>query len=105
MTNKKMTANQRTSGALSLDEFIAGADPVSEPKKATSGPRKGQGRGTTPKKAQKPLGRPSEVKGAPRKAVVNIKFTEEEKQTLEKLASGVPLSTFVRSLLKDQGVI
>ena len=101
MTKNKLTAKQDVQGATDLSAFIAGA----ETPKRSSTPSK-----PSDKKLKKVLskrggGRPAEIQGEPRSAVVNVKFTPSEKQTLEKKARGVPLSSYVRTLLKEQKVI
>jgi len=51
------------------------------------------------------IGRTAEVEGQPRKSSVNVKLTESEKSKLEAKAAGVPLSSYIRSVLIDVGVL
>jgi hypothetical protein len=50
-------------------------------------------------------GRPAEVEGQPRSSSVNVKLTALEKAALEAKAAGVPLSSYIRSVLMEAGVI
>ena len=94
MSKDKLTPKQTIQGDTDLSAFIKGAETpyASEAQKPTTN-------------SATKAGRPAEVKGEPRKAVVNVKFTEKEKRAIEKQAHGVPLSSYVRTILKDHGII
>jgi hypothetical protein len=51
------------------------------------------------------VGRPREVEGQPRSSSVNVKLTALEKAELDSKAAGVPLSSYIRSVLMEAGVI
>lgn len=101
MSKDKLTAKQDVQGATDLSAFIAGAE---TPKRSAPITPKEKAEAPTVPKAKRG-GRPAEVQGEPRNAVVNVKFTPSEKKALEKKAKGVPLSSYVRTLLKDQNII
>ncbi len=97
MNKDRLTAKQTIQGETDLSAFIKGAEApyVGEPHERAEKPTWSVTR----------AGRPAEVAGEPRKAVVNVKFTEKEKRALTKQAHGVPLSSYVRTILKNHDII
>ena len=92
----KLNPKQDIQGGADLTAFIQGAE-TPKPQKDTSTQQQ--------KRRKQGAGRPSDVSGEPRSAAVVVKFTVKEKQALEAQAQGKPLSSFVRTLLKDQGYL
>lgn len=92
--NRKMSGKQTVDGALSLDEFITGADTVRTEEQPVS---------TTEPAGR--VGAPRKPKSEARSKVVQITLTASELGDLKRKANGVPLSVYVRSVLKDGGIL
>ena len=92
----KLNPKQDIRGGADLTVFIQGAETPKPQKESVP---------QQPKRRKQGAGRPSDVSGEPRSAAVVVKFTVKEKEALEAQAQGKPLSSFVRSLLKDQGYL
>lgn len=107
MTKKKMNAQQPTSGALSLDAFIAGADPVSEAKKHPSQSDVGAEEvNVPPKPIKRAQGRPrASQDDAPRNRVLQIRLTEAEYATLNDKTGMASMAAVVRDLMQREGLL
>ena len=101
MKQKKMTGKPTGAATVSLDAFIAGADPVTEPQKSPSKTSKGE-RQTTAKRG---VGKPPMTNDEVRKKTVQITLTEQEYAALKKRAGKVPISTFVRDEMKSKDML
>ena len=106
MTKKKMNAHQPTSGALSLDAFIAGADPVSEAQNAPPRSDVVPDAPKVPSKAKKrSQGRPAAAQGAARNRVLQIRLTEAEYAVLNEKTGVASMAAVVRDLMQREGLL
>ena len=105
MTEKKMNPKVDVSGGVSLDAFIGGADPVSEPKKRPVARPKVQKQADVPSEPKGARGRPNMPPQELKNKVVQVKLTEKEFEELRKQAGRVPLSVFLRDEMKSNGIL
>ena len=106
---KKMSTNQEVSGGFDLTSFVGGADRPSEialkASKTAPGASKRSEVGKVPPEPQTP----------PREALkpeqpllterVQVRLSKAEVETLQEKIGMVPVSTYLRKLLKDSGLI
>lgn len=107
--NKKMNSKQPVKGGLSLDEFVMGADPVSnstpEPQKRPVVASKPKNVPIKPKDSYKGVGRPSVPSDELKTRNLQIKLTEAEFEAKKKEAGRIPLAVYVRDEMKEKGII
>lgn len=107
--NKKMSGKQTVVQGFNLDQFVGGADQLSDPPVSTATPAL-----ETKKRVEVTSGagqgeKPSRAIPTPGKAFlterVQIKLLKSEMEDLQKRIGLVPASTFLRKFLKDSGLI
>lgn len=112
MSEKKMSGAQDTVGAFDLDVFVGGADQeevtetASEPAPKPVKPEK---RPKPSVEAKKPAtaakSKPQKAEKVPLSERVQVRMTRAEFEKLEGKAGLVPVSTFLRKFLQDNGLI
>ena len=112
MSDKKMDGKQDTVGAFDLDVFVGGADQeeATEPApKPASKPVKAEKRPKPPVEAKKPASagksKPQKAEKVPLSERVQVRMTRAEFEKLEGQAGLVPVSTFLRKFMQDNGLI
>ena len=112
MSDKKMTTKKTISGGFNLDAFVGGADApipsVLEPAKRASKPRK-VAKSTKPLvEAKKPARGAKIAPERPKETLterVQIRLTSFEMKKLDEHCGLVPVSTFLRNFMKENGLI
>lgn len=105
MTQKKMTGKPTEATPLSLDDFIQAADPATAPKVASSEAVVVTKAVSAPPAPKKSVGKPPMASGEVRNKTVQITMTEAEYAALKERAGRVPISTFARDEMKENGII
>ena len=106
--NKKMSGKQTVVQGFDLDQFVGGADPASEPSVS------GASLGSETRSAKVTTGagqgrKPARVSVRPPKELlterVQIKLTKAEMDALQERIGLIPMSAYLRKVLKDGGLI
>lgn len=96
-----MTGKPSQATPVSLDDFIAGSDPITAPENSPVEASRSQ----NPINAKRSVGKPSLAPGEVRSKTVQITLTGSEWNKLKKQAGKIPISTFVRDKMKDKKII